>query len=108
MRALLFVPVFILAVSSAVAQDTPPATPLARKLAGVEFEQSAPAPGYSEGPTWRDGEVFFCSGPLWRVDKDKKPHKYLEINPAGTVLKGDGHLLIADNKFRAIVDLAPD
>ncbi len=81
---------------------------LAKKLAGVKFEQYAEAPGYSEGPTWRNGEVFFCSGALLRVDADKKVHKYLEIGPAGTVLRADGHLLVADNKFKALLDVSPD
>ncbi len=81
---------------------------LAKKLANVKFEHYAEAPGYSEGPTWRNGEVFFCSGALWRVDAKKDVHKYLEINPAGTVLLANGHMLIADNKHKAILDLAPD
>ena len=74
----------------------------------VKFERYAEAPGYSEGPTWRNGEVFFCSGALLRVDAKRKVHKYLEINPAGTVLRGDGHLLICDNKYKALLDLSPD
>lgn len=81
---------------------------LAKKLAGVKFERYAAAPGYSEGPTWRNGEVFFCSGALYRIDTKQALHKYLEINPAGTVLRGDGHLLICDNKHRAILDVSPD
>ena len=90
------------------AEERQPTGDLAKKLAAVKFEQYSTAPGYSEGPTWRNGEVFFCSGALWRVDASKKLHKYLEINPAGTVLRGDGHLLIADNKNKAIVDLSPE
>ncbi len=81
---------------------------LAARLAGVKFERHAAAPGYSEGPTWRKGEVLFCSGALLRVDAERKVHKYLEINPAGTVLRGDGHLLICDNKHRALLDLSPE
>ena len=81
---------------------------LAKKLANVKFEKYADAPGYSEGPTWRKGEVFFCSGALLRVDEKKQMHKYLEIGPAGTVLRADGHLLVADNKHRAILDVSPD
>jgi len=88
--------------------DEKPNSDLARLLANVKLEQYSTAPGYSEGPTWRNGEVFFCSGALWRVDANKKLHKYLEINPAGTVLRGDGHLLVADNKHKAIVDLSPE
>jgi sugar lactone lactonase YvrE len=81
---------------------------LAKKLAGVKFTQYAKAPGYSEGPTWRNGEVLFCSGALLRVDEKGEVQKYLDIGPAGTVLKGDGHVLICDNKHFAILDLAPD
>jgi sugar lactone lactonase YvrE len=81
---------------------------LAQKLAGVKFEHYAPAPGYSEGPTWRNGEVFFCSGSLLRVDAQRNVHKFLEINPGGTVLRGDGHMLIVDNKHKALLDLSPD
>ncbi|MCE9561005.1 MAG: SMP-30/gluconolactonase/LRE family protein [Planctomycetes bacterium] len=85
-----------------------PQTDLAKKLAGVKFDHYAEAPGYSEGPTWRKGEVFFCSGALLRVDAKKVVSKYLEIGPAGTVLKADGHMLIADNKYKAILDVSPE
>ncbi|MBM3981903.1 MAG: hypothetical protein FJ304_16850 [Planctomycetes bacterium] len=85
-----------------------PKGPLADKLKGVTFEKYADAPGYSEGPTWRKGEVFFCSGALLRVDTKKAVHKYLELGPAGTVLRADGHMLVADNKYKAILDVAPD
>ena len=81
---------------------------LAQRLAKVKFERYAAGPGYSEGPTWRDGEVFFCSGALLRVDTERKVHKYLEINPAGTVLLGNGHLLICDNKHKALLKLDPN
>jgi gluconolactonase len=82
--------------------------PLAERLRKVEVKQFARASSYSEGPTWRDGELFFCAGALMRVDKDGRTAKYLDINPAGTVLRGNGHLLIADNKYHAILDLSPD
>jgi sugar lactone lactonase YvrE len=85
-----------------------PNTKLAKALADVKFEKYADAPGYSEGPSWRKGEVFFCSGALLRVDDKKVVHKYLEINPAGTVLLGNGHLLICDNKYNAILDVSPE
>jgi sugar lactone lactonase YvrE len=90
------------------AQTAEPTGDLAKKLASVKFDHYAPAPGYSEGPTWIGGEVFFCSGALLRVDNDKKVHKHLDLGPAGTVLLGNGHLLICDNKYKALVDLAPD
>src|SRR6185295_15101804 len=91
-----------------IARSDDPTGELATKLANVKFDLYAEAPGYSEGPTWKDGEVFFCSGALLRVDAKQRVHKYLEINPAGTVLRGDGHLLIADNKFHAVLDVSPE
>ena len=68
-----------------------PTGELARRLADVEFDYYSEAPGYSEGPTWRDGDVFFCSGALLRATGPRQVHKYLEIGPAGTVLLGNGH-----------------
>ena len=95
-----------LLVDSAPADE--PTGELAQRLAAVKFDHYAEAPGYSEGPTWRNGEVFFCSGALLRVDAQRKVHKFLEINPGGTVLRGDGHMLIVDNKHKALLDLSPD
>jgi len=85
-----------------------PGGTLAERLAGIKWERYADAPGYSEGPIWRKGELLFCSGALLRVDAEQKVHKYLEINPAGTALRRDGHLLICDNKHRALLELSPD
>ncbi|MFM9961484.1 MAG: SMP-30/gluconolactonase/LRE family protein [Planctomycetaceae bacterium] len=93
-------------ITSARAEE--PTGELAQRLAGVKFDHYSEAPGYSEGPTWRAGEVFFCSGALLRVTAPQQVHKYLEIGPAGTVLLGNGHLLICDNKHKALLDLAPD
>lgn len=90
------------------ANQIQPRTELAERLAQVRFEQYSGAPGYSEGPTWRNGEVLFCSGGLLRVDAKRKLHPFLEINPAGTFLNGAaGHVLIADNKTKAILELSP-
>lgn len=94
-----------------LATSTPadePTGELAQRLAGVKFNHYAEAPGYSEGPTWRNGDVFFCSGALLRVTAPKNVYKYLEIGPAGTVLLGNGHMLICDNKHKALLDLSPD
>ncbi len=85
-----------------------PGGDLAERLRQVPVKQYAAAPGYSEGPTWRKGELFFCAGGLMRVDAQGRVEKYLAINPAGTVLRGNGHLLICDNKHKAILDLSPD
>jgi sugar lactone lactonase YvrE len=100
------VPLILAAFFPALSRADEPKGDLAKRLAAVKFEKYADAPGYSEGPTWRNGELFFCSGALLRVDAKKSVHKYLEINPAGTVLRGDGHLVIADNKYNAILDVS--
>jgi sugar lactone lactonase YvrE len=101
-----FVIWFALALSLPAAEE--PNGELSKKLAGAAVEFYAEAPGYSEGPTWRSGELFFCSGGLLRVDAEKRVSKYLDIGPAGTSLRANGHLLICDNKSPALLDLAPD
>jgi gluconolactonase len=98
----------VLVLLAAPVRAEEPKGPLADKLKGVTFTKYADAPGYSEGPTWRKGEVFFCSGALLRVDEKKAVHKYLELGPAGTVLRADGHMLVADNKHKAVLDVSPD
>jgi sugar lactone lactonase YvrE len=85
-----------------------PATTLADKLKGAKFELFANAPGYSEGPSWRDGNLYFCSGALLQVTKTGTLVKALDVNPAGTALRADGHLFICDNKHKALLDLSPD
>jgi sugar lactone lactonase YvrE len=102
------VPLILVSLFPALGRADEPKGDLAKRLAAEKFEKYADAPGYSEGPTWRNGELFFCSGALMRVDAKKTVHKYLEINPAGTVLRGDGHLVIADNKYNAVLDVSPD
>lgn len=94
--------------TAAAARAADPQGELAQRLPYVKVEMFARAPGYSEGPTWRKGDLYFCSGALLRVDAQRQVTRYLEINPAGTVLRGDGHLLICDNKSKAILDMAPD
>ena len=103
---LCFVAVTTACVAPSLAAE--PTGELAQRLAAVKFDHYAEAPGYSEGPTWRNGDVFFCSGALLRVTAPQQVHKYLEIGPAGTVLLGNGHLLICDNKYKALLDLSPD
>jgi gluconolactonase len=85
-----------------------PAPDWAAKLARVPVERYALASAYSEGPTWRDGELFFCSDGLLRVTRDRRVRKYLDVSPAGTYLRGDGHILVCDNKVPALLDVAPD
>ena len=78
-----------------------PESELSRNLANAKFDHYAVAPGYSEGPTWLRGELYFCSGALLRVDKQQVVHPFLDIRPAGTVARADGHLLICDNQNKA-------
>lgn len=85
-----------------------PTGELAQRLSTVEVTQYVEAPGYSEGPVWRDGELFFCSGEFFRVDKDRKLSRYLDLNPAGTFLCQSGDILVADNKFHAVLNVAVD
>ena len=101
--SLLAIAYCLLAIPSAA-----PAATIAESLAAAKFVHYAQAPGYSEGPTWLNGDVFFCSDGLRRVDKNGKVILWLDIGAAGTVLRGDGHLLIADNKHKALLALAPD
>jgi gluconolactonase len=99
-------PALLLAAAAALAPaaDIPD---LAARLAAAKAEVYVRAPGYSEGPTWRDGELFFCSGPLLRVTKDRQVRKYLDIAPNGTYLCADGRILLCDNKLPALLELTP-
>lgn len=83
-------------------------TTLAEYLAAAKFTHYAKAPSYSEGPTWLNGDLFFCSDGLRRVDKAGNVTLWLDIQPAGTALRADDHLLICDNKHKALLALAPD
>lgn len=74
----------------------------------AKAELYAPSHSYSEGPTWLDGNVFFCSGPLLRVTPERKVLKYLDIAPAGTYLLADKRLLICDNKYHGLLQLTPE
>ena len=106
LRILLAIVLTCTCLTPAVAQ--PPSVDLAAKLAGIKFDHYAEAPGYSEGPSWREGYVFFCSGALLRVTPAKQVERYLSIGPAGTVVRGDGSLLICDNKNKALVEFTND
>lgn len=81
---------------------------VAARLSQLQWSPLARAPGYSEGPAWRDGEVLFCSGALMRITGDGRLEKFLDVQPAGTLLRGDGHLMICDNKHKALLDLSPE
>jgi sugar lactone lactonase YvrE len=78
------------------------------KALAAKAKLYAPAPGYSEGPTWLDGDVLFCSGALLRITPERKVLKYVDLNPAGTYLLADRRVLICDNKYHALVQLTPE
>jgi gluconolactonase len=78
------------------------------RLSKVKVERFVGAPGYCEGPSWRDGELIFCSTGLLRVTRDHRLRRYLDVSPAGTYLLTNGHILICDNKLPALLDLSPD
>ena len=83
-----------------------PAASIADQLAAAKWTHYAKAPGYSEGPTWLNGEVFFCSGALLKVNAAGKVFPWLDVNPAGTFLRRDGQILIVDNRHKAVLALA--
>jgi gluconolactonase len=83
------------------------------RLETVKFTRYVEAPGYSEGPTWWGDDLFFCCKKgLLRLGKDGKLRKYLDLDPAGTLLRragrGDGEgLLVCDNKLPALLFVTP-
>jgi gluconolactonase len=90
------------------ARSSEPSGDWKSRLAKVKVELFVAAPGYCEGPSWRDGELFFCSTGLLRVTRDHKLRLYLDVSPSGTYLSTNGHILICDNKVPALLDVAPD
>jgi len=77
------------------------------RAAKAKAELYARAPGFSEGPTWRNGDLFFCSRGLRRVSPDRTVTRYLDLNPAGTCLLQGGRILVCDNKHDALLQVAP-
>jgi gluconolactonase len=74
-------------------------------------ELYARAPAFAEGPSWRPGDdsVLFCSRGLRRITRDRRVVPFLPtLRPAGTVLLGDGRLLVCDNRYRALLLVARD
>jgi gluconolactonase len=106
MRRILAYLLPLLAVSSLQAADS--AAEWSARLAKVKIERFVSGPAYSEGPAWRDGELFFCSTGLLRVTRDRQVRRYLDVSAVGTYLCANGHILICDNKVPALLDLAPD
>jgi gluconolactonase len=82
------------------------AASIADQLATAKWTHHAQGPGYSEGPTWQNGEVYFCSGALLKVTAAGKVFPWLDLSPAGTFLRRDGQILVVDNKHKAVLALA--
>ena len=99
--------------------DAPPATvmppvgvfPL-EAIKAAKAELYAKAGVHIEGPTWRDGEVFFAAdGAGWglmRVDANRKLYRYQpQLLPIGSALLADGSMLFGDHDL-VVVQIFPD
>ncbi len=80
---------------------------VAGALGKAKFERFATEKGYCEGPTWLDGDLFFCSDGLLRVDPNGRVSRRTDVSPAGTAAGGDGLLFLCDNKHKAILRRSP-
>jgi sugar lactone lactonase YvrE len=72
----------------------------------------ASANAHLEGPSFRDGEIFFAAdGAGWglmRVDANRKLYRYQpKLTPVGSYLLGDGSLLLCDHDL-VLVQLFAD
>ena len=84
-----------------------PAGKLAKDLAGVKFGAMPKRRDTRKGRPRATARFTSCRAlPAHR--QSESGDKYLEIEPAGTVLLGNGHLLVCDNKFKAILDVSPE
>lgn len=81
---------------------------LLAQLQSATVRQFVSAAAYSEGPAWFDGELRFCSDGLMRANRAGEARKQLDLAPAGTFQRPDGHLLLCDNRTKSLLDLAPD
>ncbi len=85
--------------------------PAIQEIKPTLFVQVPAAPQmepWSEGPVWRNGELFFANRPFVRVTKEHKPLQYLNLHVSGTFLRSNGHLLVCEHFHRALLDIAPD
>jgi gluconolactonase len=96
----------VVLLSLALYRLSPAADPLPTRLEKAEVTHFAKIESYSEGPTWRNGEVVFCGGVMWRADGKTVEKKWPTLNPAGTALLADGRLLVCDNKHKALLVIA--
>jgi sugar lactone lactonase YvrE len=69
-------------------------------------ELAAMIGGHLEGPSWRDGDVFFAAvgRGLMRMDAAGKLYRYLpDLAPLGTFKLADGRLLVCDDKHTLVL-----
>jgi gluconolactonase len=79
--------------------------PLASVLA-TKPELVAKIGGHIEGPSWRDGDLFFAAvgHGLLRMDAAGKLYRYLpDLAPLGTFKLADGRLLVCDDKHTLVL-----
>jgi gluconolactonase len=82
--------------------------PMAFPLDAVKAAKPALAAaigGHIEGPSWRDGDLFFAAvgRGIIRMDAAGKLYRFLpDLAPLGTFLLGDGSLLVCDDKHTLV------
>ncbi|VTR97916.1 SMP-30/gluconolactonase/LRE family protein [Tuwongella immobilis] len=104
---LLVVAALSLSALTTLQAQSPPSN-WATHLAQIVPERYCQAPSYSEGPIWRDGELFFCANGLLRMSRERRLHRHVSLSPAGLCLKGDGCLLVADNRTPGLLEISPE
>jgi sugar lactone lactonase YvrE len=81
-------------------------------IKAAKAELYVKANAHVEGPTWRDGEVFFAAdGAGWgfmRIDAARKLYRYHpSLRPVGSALLADGSMLVGDHGH-VIEQIFPD
>jgi gluconolactonase len=87
------------------APDSAPSPFPLDKVMMAKPELHAAIGGHIEGPSWRQGEVFFAAvgKGLVRIGADRKLYRYLpQLQPLGTYLLGDGSLLVCDARHTLV------
>jgi sugar lactone lactonase YvrE len=88
--------------------DAPPAAAVDYgKVSGTKAEIWARLTGFPEGPSYRsDGSVLLCAPSLVRVTPDRKRLRMLPFDCLGSVVLGDGTVLVAgqDGLYQVLTD----
>lgn len=85
-----------------------PAFPL-EQVKAAKPELYAASGGHIEGVSWRDGEIFFSRIPqgFFKVDIARKVTRYADLASNGSLVLGDGSLLVCDDR-NAVVQIFRD